>query len=324
MSSNGGTDEHGEEAIAWLLRLRSGDATSDDVTAFREWCSQHPTRARAFSRIRRLWDGVGPAAQEKFDPSALTRLASSRGTSGVLLGRRAFLGGAIAASAAVVGYAAAYPPLGLWPAISEWDADYRTAIGEQRRIALANDNSIELNTRTSIVMRLPKDDHDRLELISGEGLVKAQAHPLEVTAANGQIRATNATFNVRRDNDKVSVTCLAGEVTVGCRSDSTRLTGGHRMAYSDADFGPVSSADPETAVSWSEGFLVFHDTELAAVIAEINRYRPGRIVVVNSVLSKRLVNGRFYLAHLDDVVGKFRNAFGARVTALPAGIVILS
>jgi transmembrane sensor len=102
------------------------------------------------------------------------------------------------------------------------------------------------------------------------------------------------------------------------------LSSQRQVSYSQAGLAPISLADSAAITSWREGFLVFHDTRLSEVIAEINRYRRGRIVIINDALGERKVDGRFYLARLDDVVEKVRNAFGARVMSLPGSVVILS
>jgi transmembrane sensor len=325
MSRNNPIGKCQQDAVAWLVRLRPGAATAKDVAAFKDWCRQTPANAKAFTEMRRLWTELGPAGQSAFDPRAFEKLVASRAAPPVLVGRRAFLGGAVAAGAAAAAtYAAIYPPLNLWPSLSAWNADYRTATGEQRQIKLANDNSIELNTQSAIALRSTENDGDRIELIAGEGVAKSQSRALEVVAANGQVRAIHATFNIRRDDYKVSVTCLQGQIEVACHSELIKLTSSQQVDYSDAGLGPVLATDPAIVTSWREGFLIFHDARLIDVIAEINRYRRGRLVVASSDLAQRVVNGRFYLAHLDDVVEKFQNAFGARATVLPAGVVILS
>jgi ferric-dicitrate binding protein FerR (iron transport regulator) len=103
------------EAIAWTLRLKPGVATTDDVAAFKDWCRQDPAHARAFADARGLWDALGPAGQNVFDPGDLESLAGSRASRRVRLGRRAFLTGAAAASVAATAYVAIHPPLDLWP-----------------------------------------------------------------------------------------------------------------------------------------------------------------------------------------------------------------
>lgn len=55
------------QARAWLLRLTSGRATTEDAIAFRGWCECHPRHRVAFARVRRHWmqlrtilDATGP------------------------------------------------------------------------------------------------------------------------------------------------------------------------------------------------------------------------------------------------------------------------
>jgi ferric-dicitrate binding protein FerR (iron transport regulator) len=49
--------------------------------------------------------------------------------------------------------------------------------------------------------------------------------------------------------------------------------------------------------------LVFHDAPLARVIDEINRYRPGVLVLLNPSLGRRKVQARFTLAQLPGWLG---------------------
>ncbi len=68
----------------------------------------------------------------------------------------------------------------------------------------------------------------------------------------------------------------------------------------------------------------FTTRPLAEVIEEINRYRPGRIVITNSDLARRVVNGTFRRDQLDTFIAQVQQLFGAKVTTLPAGLTLLS
>lgn len=48
-----------EEAIAWFVRLRSGEATSEERRRFAEWRAADPENERAYAEIERLWDDIG-------------------------------------------------------------------------------------------------------------------------------------------------------------------------------------------------------------------------------------------------------------------------
>lgn len=63
---------------------------------------------------------------------------------------------------------------------------------------------------------------------------------------------------------------------------------------------------------------------LADAVAEINRYRPGRILVLGDALAARRVSGRFQIARLDLAIDRISEAFGAHVSTLPKGVVVLS
>ncbi len=70
--------------------------------------------------------------------------------------------------------------------------------------------------------------------------------------------------------------------------------------------------------------LIFRYTPLPKVVEEVNRYRSGRIFIVNAELNARLVNGRFHIDRTDEVLLQLEQAFGVKAKALPGGIVLLS
>lgn len=303
------------------MRLRSGSATTGDLDEFKRWAGQSRAHAQSFAEARRFWEALAPAGRNVMARGDASVLVGDRAAPQGRIGRRAFLGGALGASAVAASYAIVHPPLNLWPALPELlRADYRTSTGEQRQLRLADNVSIEMNTRTSIAVA---DEH-RIELISGEGAIVSGSQLFEVAAGKGSARCSNATFCIRRDGGTVRVTCLDGQVHVACGETATVLAARQQIRYSDAGLGQAVAIDPETVAAWRTGNLVFHDTPLGDVVAEANRYRGGRIVVANEALGRRLVNARFRLDQIDDLVPKLTNAFGATAMSLPGGIVILS
>ena len=315
------------QALAWVIRLHSGTATADDAAALALWRSRSPEHEAAFRDAVRLWRSLGEAARKLVDdgelPSATTPpRQKARGR----VNRRALIGGAIAASVAG-GYLTVRPPFGLWPSIEELSADYRTAKGEQRNIALSDDVSLTLNTQTSIVVR-SRSAGPHLELISGEAAVVARRDdtaPLVVDAAGGRITARRASFDVRCLDEAVSVSCIDGEVDVAVRGQSISIAKERQVSYSaTAGLGPAFAVDLEQARAWQNGLLVVRDWSVNRLVEEINRYRPGKILIMDADLGKRMISGTFYLDHLDDFVAQAQGLFGATVRTLPGGIVLLS
>jgi transmembrane sensor len=309
------------EAHEWVLRFAAGGAHTADLAAFQQWSARDPAHAQAFARACRLWEALEPAGK-MLPPQLRTERAAARPK----LARRAFIGGALTAS--FVGGAALVmrPPFDLWPSWSELTADLRTGPGEQRSIVLKGGASIDLNTRTSIALRTTTDDLERIELIGGEAEISTPSdgpQRIEVIAGDGRVAASQASFNLRFENANLCATCVRGMLEIEHRGSSARLRPGEQISYSAQGLGPARSVDPQGVTAWKDGVLVFHGTPLSQAIAEINRYRAGRIILTNAALGRRLFNARFRIANVEDVVKQIQQIFGAKVVSLPGGIVLL-
>ena len=290
-----------DEARDWLVLLTSGRATVADAKALKAWCAQSPEHAQAFEQAKTLWQRLGAAAEQAERPRHF--------------GRRAFLGGAIAASAAAV-----MVNVGVPGGFAGLTADYRTEVGEQRQVLLSEGVSLELNTQTRI-NRVGQG----IELLEGEVEVLAHvAQPLKVQAGQGWVSAAQARFNVRHTDRNVCVTCIEGGLSVDVAGRNVRLESGRQLTYGAAGMGEVTSVDADAVVAWREQVLVFNNATLATVVDEINRYRPGMLVLLNKELGKRRVQARFSLQQLAGVALLIRDAYGARCTELPGGVVLLS
>lgn len=303
-----------DEAQQWLIRLTSGHATTTDADDFRRWCARSAAHRQAFTQARQLWQALGPAAQqvtEHATPDNIVPMPQRR------FGRRAFLSGAIAASAAA---------LLIGPAIIDEVAgqlaDYHTGVGEQRSVTLAKDTTLELNTQTRINRHQFDDGSQGIELVDGEVEVLTQAR-FRMRAGAGWVSSHDGTFVVRATGPQVLVTCVAGQLTVEHRGDSLLLNRGQQMSYGERTHSQPMEVDTSVVTAWRQGLLVFEDESLAYVINELNRYHADRIVLMNKELGQRRVQARFSFDQLNDVAALIRDAYGAKVRKLP-GMVLVS
>ncbi|MGE8639358.1 MAG: FecR family protein [Achromobacter sp.] len=316
-------DVAAREARAWLLTLTSGRATEADAQAFREWLRADPRRQTAFTAQKQLWQDLGPAVQAVVAEGARDRARSqehNRARKPLMTGRRAFLGGALAASAA---YLAFKPPLGLWPGLDTLGADYRTAAGEQRRVALGDALDVQMNTLTRINVA-SGGDGAVIELADGEAEIRSGPQAAVVLAGKGRITAKDAVFNVRYIGGEARLCCLSGVVRLAHEQGVFDVVANRELRYDDSRVMPPVQIDPAVVTAWRQGWLVFNQQPLAQVVDELNRYRRGRLVVMNEQLGRRLVQARFSLAQVADAERLIRDAYGAHVTRLPAGVVLLS
>ncbi|AJE97009.1 FecR family protein [Pandoraea apista] len=323
-----------KEARIWLARLAGGDVRQADLHAFRRWQSTSAAHAEAFDDAKRQWHAMRPAIGEwlRTDADAAAhhrRLVrgdrQGAGAGSVHAGRRALLGAGLSA-AAVAGVAAVYPPFGLWPSAATWMADYRTATGEQRDIVLAGHVNVALNTQTSVRRQASDGVADGLRLLAGELAVDLASarEPFAVAAGAGRSIADSGRFEVRYLDGRVCVSCLEGSVRVQHPAGERRLAAREQTIYRDDAIGGVMSVEPAAVSAWRRGELVFRQTPLVKVIEEINRYRPGRVVLLADSRRQDPVSGRFSIAILNEALLQIERSFGLTSRALPGGVLILS
>jgi transmembrane sensor len=181
-----------------------------------------------------------------------------------------------------------------------------------------------MNTRTSIALRAV-DQQPGMELIAGETAVaisRTATKPFVVVAGDGRMTASHATFNVRRLGAHVELTCIDGEVTVECDRSLT-LRASQQVSYDSRGLSDIVSTDPAVVAAWRDGMLVFRNTPLSGVIEEVNRYRPGRIILMNAKLGQRLVTARFEIKRLDTVMGQIGHVFNVPVKTVLGGLVLV-
>ncbi len=323
-----GLDPVQREAYEWISRFMAGGMTSADIAAMKAWYGSSRAHAAAYANARKTWNALGPVANARMrdgrDAMHVVRRADHpHKIRSASLGRRAFIGGAVAASTA---YAFVKPPLDLWPSYSEVMADYRTGAGEQRQVTLADAVSLNLNTRTSIAVRSQTADLKQIELISGEAAFSmgASSSELNVFAASGRIVATRSDFNLRCDGSQVSIACLDGNLAVVRDGGTTRLDARQQVSYGDQGIGTVTDVNLDHVTAWRQGRLIFEGVPVAQVIAEINRYRSGRIVLMNGDIGRRLLTARLPTTETDKIVIQIVHIFGAKTRTLPGGIIVLT
>lgn len=324
-----------KQAQHWLLRLTSGTATAYDARAFKLWCDQSPAHVKAFAETRRMWENLAPAAAAFVareqgnvagsNPVVTSPVTSSPRTQPRRMSRRAFLGSAIAASAA---WMVLRPPMQLWPSLSDMAADYHTATGEQRDIELGPDRVLHMNTQTTVNLHKAEGQIVGLELLSGEIQVRNSSslpQLLTVYAGGGRIQiGTQTRCNIRCMGPGIEVTGLDGTNTVLYQGKDAVLHAAQRADYGNGRIGAVVPANVELTMAWRRRVLIFDGRPLTEVIEEINRYRPGKIIVTNPELAARKVQARISLNQLADIAALIHDEYGATVTDLPGGILILS
>ena len=98
---------------------------------------------------------------------------------------------------------------------------------------------------------------------------------------------------------------------------SIEMIPNQRVAFSADVLGTAENIDAGAMTAWVRGKLIFNQQSVAAIAGELQRYVPGRIVVIGEPLQQLQLTGVF---ELDDINALLRNIAalaGAELIRLP-------
>lgn len=286
-----------EQAIAWYVRLASGAQTSHERAEFANWQAAHADHARAWQRLQAMGGRLQGSAA-RIEP-AVTRAVLARVANAAPARRRALKTLVwVGAGGAALHWVQDQVP---WRAeVAAAMADERTAVGERRSLVLADGTRLMLNTATAVDIRFDARQR-RLILRSGEIMVAtardAADRPLVVSTQDGTLTPAGTRFTVRRDEvsprgggaTQLAVNEGAVDIRTAERVDDSpiRVRAGQQVHFTRHRVDPVTALS-EASQSWTENALIAEGMALGNFIAELERYRPGRLRCAPEVSSLRI------------------------------------
>ncbi|MHC8308988.1 FecR domain-containing protein [Pseudomonas sp. GT1P32] len=276
-----------DEAAEWLMRISEGDLDDAERAEWECWRVSSPERSRAWGRAQLLQSKLG-GLPPSLAMSALDRPSNPERR--VALGKLAMMLAVLPAG------------WGSWKLVEsqQWSADYRTAVGQQRELTLADGSRITLNTDSAIDVLF--DARQRLiNLREGEILVQTapdaapQSRPFLVTTRQGRMQALGTRFTVRELQARTQLAVLDGAVRVelpgGNGVTPLIVNAGQRTDFSSQAFGLLNPVDRSVS-AWAQGMLMADNMRLADFIAELARYRKG-FVRCDPAIADLRISGAF-------------------------------
>lgn len=265
-------------AAGWLARQHAGlDAAEKAELA--AWLAADARHAAAWARLAAYWSAA----------AALPRPATAR--------RPVRRGWQIAAAVACLCIAVLAGWLLAEPGRF---ADLQSATGERRAAVLADGSRIELSTDSAVDVAFDATMR-RVRLLRGEAFFEVTrdpaGRPFVVEANGGSVTALGTAFAVAREDDggvRVVVTehAVAVRPDAGQAEDVQTVAAGQMLEWrrGGAVTAPPQPCDAAVLLGWREGQLVFDSRPLADVMAELDRWRPGRTVILGHDLARRPVS----------------------------------
>lgn len=312
MNSQGPEDQIITEVAAdWAVRLHAGALSVDEQAQLQAWLQADERHAKALRYAEQTWAALGtlaldtPTAPHRSRPQGARPAPATRRRRGPRWVKLAVVLSLLVAVGWLRGPS--------W--LVQMEADYQTRAGEVRSLALSDGSVVELDASSAIRVDYDTDER-RVSVLKGSAVFAvapmggAESRPFVVQSAGGRTRALGTRFVVGRESrDQAWVGVLEHSVAVSLQNPPVEGTSprtletGESARYSQKNgVQPLPGFDLNAATSWRRGVLVFDQQPLAHVIEQLNRYRPGQIILANPSLAERQVSGVFRLDMLDSAL----------------------
>lgn len=309
-------------AADWLQRQSFWKWSAEDQMTLDAWLAESRAHRIAYWRQKSVWE----SAQRL--KALRAPMASPRSSIPAANAKPFFLriaaAAIVAAAVGTVGYRYIAPT-------SSNEKIYTTPVGGRKTIALLDGSRIELNTNTSLRVRVDKAIR-MATLDRGEAYFDIHhdaARPFIVNVASHRITDLGTKFTVRDGGDRLEVTLLQGRA----RLDSTDRSNPPNSAILSP--GEIAIATPQSVTvirkpkkeldsqtGWRRGVLTFYHATLADAAREFNRYNQRKIVVVDNAAEAELIDGTFPVNDVDLFGRVAHSVLGARVENKGHDIVI--
>lgn len=302
-------------ARRWFVLLREPEAANEaDRAAFAAWLAEAPAHAEAWRRVQALWQRFDPAV-----PALRAQAVQARQQRSMRPNRRDWM--KRAAGLAIVAGAGGYL-LGNLPLL----ADHETAIGQRGQFSLPDGSVLELGGDSALSLGFDAGRR-QVRLHRGEAFFAVApdaARPFIVQAAQGSIRALGTSFNVKRNDAAVTVTVAEHLVAVALPGQQPLTLGaGQQLRYDGQAYGALRQVDAAANQAWRQGRLFFQETPLGDVLADLDRYRRGRIVMTDRQLADLPVTGFFHADRADEALNTIAQILRLRLTRLANYLVLV-
>ncbi len=300
------------DAAGWVVRLQA-PLSAAEKQALRAWLAQDADHARLLQEMSLTSDWLEAL---KFQPQEAP--AERRP---VRWGWGSWTAVAVVALAGLVGsWWTSGPDVAQGLALGETG----TALGEVKRLELADGSVAWLNTETKLVVEFSAAER-RLRLVQGEAhfqVTKNPARPFIVAVGASEVRAVGTAFAVRVGESEIAVLVTEGKVSVDPSVETKEATpilaAGQRATLAPTEREPVAitAVDERTlrsALAWQEGRIEFTDTPLSEVVREVNRYNRQKIVIADASLAAMRFGGAFPLTQREPLLELLEQSFGVVV-----------
>ncbi|MFE0018667.1 FecR family protein [Mesorhizobium sp. NPDC059054] len=307
-----------DEALVRIVRLHSGEAGERDWAEFRRWRSISAEHEAAATEAELLWSD---ASNLHRDPrTGLVKPGRRKSVS-----RRAVLGGIGATALALGGLRVTGGFQGIL-------SDHTTGTGQTSVIDLPDGSRAHLNAASAL--NVDFSPQRRLaELVEGQAYFEVASDPLrrpfDVKAGDVSVSALGTAFDVNRNLPDGATEITVAEhmvrITSNGASQEIVLNAGETVTVSqDGLAGPVTDTGRSAAAAWRTGLYVAESRPLAQVVAALQAYHEGWLVIEDGKAGSLRVNAVLDLRTPDSSLDALASGLPIRIRRLSRFLTVIS
>lgn len=314
--------------LAVLRRYVRGESDATERRRLDDWAAGRPERRRYLDALQRLRARAPMDAGVRTDEAWL-RLARHLEMPALPTSfarpayRRAFLAAALVVAAVLgvalySGTAATPTPPAAAPAMRL----IATAKGQRAEIRLSDGSSVVLGVDSRLRFAADFGTRARDLYLDGSAyfnVVHDSTRPFRIhtTTAVTEDIGTRFIVTAYPESHSTTVVVTAGQVSLrpahAAAVPSVHLASGHLGRVTANVFAPqVSAVDTTGYTAWMQGRLVFRDTPLADVVAELRRWYDVDVRIGNPALSRLPLSASFTVESFDQAIGVIRTVLPLR------------
>lgn len=327
-----------------LARYFSGEATAAECAQVEAWRQASAANHQMFAEFEKIWQG----AREKLsrlpnvdqawtELAAQLELPNESPAAKILsiktppsIARKVFWSDRYVWAAAAVLLLACSAILYHFFSPANQLQIVKAAPGKHESINLPDGSLVQLNSGSEIWFYEKFPDSARSVTLAGEAYfeVTPNQRPFYVNAGTAQIRVLGTKFGIWARDDQTRVTVREGRVSLRALAappaTAVVLTA-NQTSYCPKQGNPTSprSVDAEQRLGWLEGKIVFEQTALDEVIAELQRVYNVEIALADPRLKENTITGAFHNKPIESVLTSICLALNLQYTK-PAETFVIS
>lgn len=306
-----------DEAIDLVIRLQNDPDNAVSGDMIRAWRARSPLHEKIWLRIDKAHGASGAILSHQRREERRKNIGLSR--------RQFIIGGPALLAAGGLSYSFGKELL------LRAQADYITVKGEMAQITLPDGSLVTLGPDSALQLAYGSDCRD-IKLLRGMGFFEVapdKNKPFSVLSDTVRVTALGTAFDVSNDAGVIAVSVDHGVVEM--QSPDAALGAGKRLEQGQwINFDQTTQTldqgvrEAEQIAAWRDKLIIAERETVAALVARIGRWMPGRIIMASPNTGAQRVSGVYDLTDPLRALEAVVHPTGAQVRQLSSLVTIIT